>query len=94
MNETTCSTEYSTLFTLYLAFELGNKEWKLGFSIGLGQSPRRRTIDAGDSMALGWEIGRAKQRFGLLEAAPVMSCYEAGRCGEGSAPLSDNNLGG
>jgi hypothetical protein len=28
---------------LYLAFELGNAEWKLGFSVGFGQRPRVRT---------------------------------------------------
>jgi hypothetical protein len=39
MDETTCSTEDSTLSNLYLAFELGNQEWKLGFTVGLGQSP-------------------------------------------------------
>ena len=33
---------------LYLAFELGSQEWKLGFTIGLGQSPRRRTVSARD----------------------------------------------
>jgi transposase len=81
MNETTCGTEYSTLANLYLAFELGNREWKLGFTMGLGQSPRRRKIDAGDLVALGWEIGQAKKRFGLPEATPVLSCYEAGREG-------------
>jgi hypothetical protein len=37
MNETTRTTEYSTFSTLYLAFELGNEKWKLGFTIGLGQ---------------------------------------------------------
>ena len=29
---------------LYLAFELGNKEWKLGFTVGFGQKPRERTV--------------------------------------------------
>jgi transposase len=82
MSKTTYSTHYSTTGAkLYLAFELGNQEWKLGFSVGLGQSPRRRRIDAGDLAALEWEIGRAKQRFGLPETVPVMSCYEAGRDG-------------
>ena len=41
MNETT-PTQYSTFSTLYLAFELSNKKWKLGFTIGLGQKPRER----------------------------------------------------
>jgi transposase len=81
MNETAYGREYSTFSNLYLAFELGNKEWKLGFTIGQGQSPRRRRIDAGDLAALRWEIGQAKKRFGLPEATPVLSCYEAGRDG-------------
>lgn len=80
MNETT-QTQYSTFPTLYLAFELGNKKWKLGFTIGLGQKPRLRTIDAGDLIALEEEIGRAKKRFGLPQTARVLSCYEAGRDG-------------
>jgi transposase len=67
--------------TLYLAFELGNIEWELGFTIGLGQSPRRRTIRAGDLEALQREIGLAKKRFSLPEGTKVLSCYEAGRDG-------------
>jgi transposase len=67
--------------TLYLAFELGESEWKLGFTIGLGQNPRRRAIKAGDRDALEREVDLAKQRFGLPEQTRVMSCYEAGRDG-------------
>ena len=66
---------------LYLAFELGNREWKLGFSVGFGQRPRVRTISASDLEGLQREIGLAKRRFGLAETARVMSCYEAGRDG-------------
>jgi transposase len=81
MNETT-QTQYSTFSTLYLAFELSNKKWKLGFTIGLGQKPRERTIDAGDLLALEEEIRLAKKRFHLLsENTRVLSCYEAGRDG-------------
>lgn len=41
MNETTHSIEHYTTFgsTLYQAYELGSKEWKLGFTVGLGQRP-------------------------------------------------------
>src|SRR5438046_10450969 len=67
--------------TLYLASELGLKEWKLGFSIGLGQKARRRTIPGGDLEKLVREIAAAKKRFELSETAPVVSCYEAGRDG-------------
>ena len=81
MNEATRGTEYTTERSLYLAFELSKEKWKLGFSIGLGQPPRRRTIDAGDLLALQEEILLAKRRFRLAEEAPVRSCYEAGRDG-------------
>ena len=82
MNEATFSKDYSTSGAkLYLAFELGSGKWKLGFTIGLGQNPRRREIEAGDLVALKREIHLAKKRFGLPETAPVLSCYEAGRDG-------------
>ena len=67
--------------TLFLAFELGATEWKLGFSIGLGQKARRRSVPARDLGKLEGEIRAAKKRFKLGEAAPVVSCYEAGRDG-------------
>jgi transposase len=73
--------DYSTFPTLYLAFELSNTKWRLGFTVGLGQNPRERTIAAGDVGALEWEIGRAKERFHLGEETRVLSCYEAGRDG-------------
>jgi len=66
---------------LYLAFELGNVEWKLGFSVGFGQRPRVRSMPAGKLVDLQREIELAKKRFGLPETARVMSCYEAGRDG-------------
>ena len=71
----------STPTQLYLSFELGEKDWTLGFTIGLGQEPRKRKIVARDLKALEQEMARAKQRFGLPETAPVVSCYEAGRDG-------------
>jgi len=67
--------------TLFLAFELGKNTWKLGFTIGVAQQPRERTIPAGALDTLQQEITRAKQRFGLPEDACVVSCYEAGRDG-------------
>ena len=65
---------------LAMALELSCSKWKLLFSVGAGQRPRERTIDAG-MKALVQEIQRAKQRFGLPADAPVISCYEAGRDG-------------
>ena len=81
MNEATLEKEYTPKRALYLAFELGKEKWTLGFSIGLGQNPRRRVIDGGDLQALKEEIKLAKKRVGLLEEVPVKSCYEAGREG-------------
>jgi len=66
---------------LYLAFELGKETWKLGFSTGLGQAARIRTVDAGELADLREEIDQAKRRFRLPEETPVKSCYEAGRDG-------------
>lgn len=66
---------------LYMALELGDKRWKLAFSVGLGQRARLKTIVGGDMGALEREVRRAKRRFGLAETAPVVSCYEAGRDG-------------
>jgi transposase len=66
---------------LYMAIELSNEKWKLGFTIGFGQPPRLREVDARDLGGLGKEIRLAKGRFGLGEAARVLSCYEAGRDG-------------
>ena len=66
---------------LYLAFELGQKQWKLGFTIGMGQAPRIRTIDARNLEALQWELELARRRFGLPVTSRVLSCYEAGRDG-------------
>jgi len=67
--------------TLYLAFELGNTDWKLGFSTGLGPKPWLRKLKAGDLIGLEREIERAQKRFELPVEARVMSCYEAGRDG-------------
>jgi transposase len=66
---------------LYMAFELGEKKWKLAFTVGLGQRPRMRTIGGSDQKAVLQEILRARRRFALSEQAPVLSCYEAGREG-------------
>jgi transposase len=70
-----------TIPVLYLALELGQRAWKLAFTVGLGQKPRLRTVPARDTDALMAEIAAAKKRFGLPDGAPVASCYEAGRDG-------------
>ena len=66
---------------LFMAFELSEKTWKLGFTTGHGQKPRERSIPARDQERVLSEIAQAKRRFGLPETAPVVSCYEAGREG-------------
>ncbi len=81
MSEATHRSEYTIEAVLYLAFELGEVSWKLGFSHGLAQKPRRRKIEARDLIALEEEIHLAKKRFRLPDAAVVKSCYEAGREG-------------
>jgi transposase len=67
--------------TLLLAFELGERFWKLGFTIGLGARPRVRQMPARATNQVLEEIARAKVRFRLPADAPVVSCYEAGREG-------------
>ena len=66
---------------LYLAFELSQKQWKLGFTTGLGQAPRICNIAARDLKRLEQEIEKAIQKFGVAENGQVVSCYEAGRDG-------------
>ena len=67
--------------TLFVAFELGERPWKLGFTTGLGQRPCVRQIPAGAVDRVLAEVTRAKVRVGVPVAAPVVSCYEAGRDG-------------
>lgn len=66
---------------LYVAFEMGWTEWKLGFSPGSGVPARLRCIGARNLGCLEKEIAKAKERFGLPADCPVRSCYEAGRDG-------------
>ena len=64
---------------LYMALELSNKKWKLGFSDGAKQ--RQVTIEAGNWLALHTEIDRAKEKLHLGKGCRIVSCYEAGRDG-------------
>jgi transposase len=66
---------------LHVAFELGLEQWKMAFTIGLGQAPRVRSVMARDEAGVVREIALAKRRFGLPDDALVVSCYEAGRDG-------------
>ncbi len=67
--------------TLFVAFELREKTWKLGFTTGHGQKPRERTVTARHQERVLEEIAQAKRRLGVPDTAPVVSCYEAGREG-------------
>ena len=67
--------------TLFVAFELREKTWKLGFPTGHGQKPRERTVTARQQERVLDEIAQAKRRLGLPATAPVVSCDEAGRAG-------------
>lgn len=71
----------NTSDVLYLAFELGVDEWKLGFTRDLGAKPRVRVMPARDLKRLAREIAAARQWFALSEIPLVRSCYEAGRDG-------------
>jgi len=80
--ETTCTSNDTTeKGKLYMALELSQKEWKLGFSVGPGQAPRLRSVAGRDIGGLMEEIRLAAERFGLGEGVEVESCYEAGRDG-------------
>nr|VFK46652.1 MAG: Transposase IS116/IS110/IS902 family protein [Candidatus Kentron sp. SD]VFK50064.1 MAG: Transposase IS116/IS110/IS902 family protein [Candidatus Kentron sp. SD] len=68
------SKDYSGKAVLYMAMELSNAKWKLGFSNG--SRDRSVTIIAGDWEALSRQIGLAKEKLHLPEDCPVISCYE------------------
>ena len=67
--------------TLFVAFELREKTWKLGFTTGHGQQPRERTVPARHQERVLDAIAQAKRRMGVPDMAPVVRCYEAGREG-------------
>lgn len=81
MNSQAIPEKENTRESLYLAFELSAKKWKLGFSDGKEPRIRQVTIDARDLEGCRKEIEKAKRRFGMSESAEVRSCYEAGRDG-------------
>jgi transposase len=67
--------------TLYVAFELGKKDWKLAMTSGFGMQPWLRTVASRDWAAVERALAQGRVRFGLAAAARVGSCYEAGRDG-------------
>ncbi len=67
--------------TLYVAFELGKKDWKLAMTAGFCVEPWVRTVPSGDLRAVERVLRDGRRRFGLAAGTLVMSCYEAGRDG-------------
>jgi len=70
---------YEVNKVLYMAMELSNSKWKLGF--GNGSKLRRKSIDARDRQSLLEEVVLAKAKLKLAEDARVVCCFEAGRDG-------------
>jgi transposase len=71
--------EQACTMVLFVALELSDKKWKLALSDGTKR--RLVTITAGDLVALGEAVAKAKARFGMQGDVPIVSCYEAGRDG-------------
>jgi transposase len=67
--------------TLYVAFELGKKTWNLAMTSGFGVAPWLRSVASRDWRGVERALAQGRVRFGLPAAAPVVSCYEAGRDG-------------
>jgi transposase len=66
---------------LFVAFELGKKEWKLAMTSGFGVDVWVKSVASRDLRAVMRVLAQARQRFGLSSQARVGSCYEAGRDG-------------
>jgi transposase len=70
---------YEVNTVLYMAMELSNSKWKLGF--GNGAKIRRKSIDARDRQRCLDEVALAKEKLKLPADATVVCCFEAGRDG-------------
>jgi len=81
MTATTRSTMSVAVPTLYVAFELSAKTWKVALTTGVGTTPWLRELRAGDWTAWARILVDGRRRFTLTAEAPVVSCYEAGRDG-------------
>jgi transposase len=78
MMETPIREKYNTEKVIYMALELSQSTWKLGFNIEHRQETRVRTIAAAQLEALEEEIRLAKQKYQVGAETRVLSCYEAG----------------
>jgi transposase len=63
---------------LFVAFELGEKDWKIAWATSLGEKATLHTLRARGTERLLELIGRAQRKVG---ATRMISCYEAGRDG-------------
>lgn len=70
---------YEVGTVLYMAMELSNSKWKLGF--GNGAKLRRKSIEARGRKRLLEEVALAKAKLKLPQEAQVVCCFEAGRDG-------------
>ena len=59
--------------TLYVAFELSAKQWKLAMTSGVGVDPWLRTVASGDWGAVDRAIQQGRTRLGLPANAAVVS---------------------
>ena len=81
MNETMRSSDQGVAMestTLVMALELSSAQWRVAFTTGVGQRPRRRIVRREQWSRFAEELATAKARFHLPPEAPVVSCYEAG----------------
>lgn len=71
----------STAGGVCVALELSAREWSVTISPESGAARYRTRVRPGDAAALQAAVAAANGRWGVGAAAPVWSCYEAGRDG-------------
>jgi transposase len=81
MTQTASRGEYSGEGKLYLALELGWREWKLAFATRVSDRVFEVSVRARDRRGLEGAMDLARRHFGLPRGCEVVSCYEAGRDG-------------
>lgn len=69
---------------LYVAFELSNRTWKLGMTVGFGQKARERNVPAGDLLRLKEEILTAKERLASPGTGWFIAAMRQGGMASGS----------
>lgn len=72
-------TGYELSGELYIAMELSNRRWRLGFSNRT--KIRQKSVEARDLKEVLKQIKYAKEKLGLEADARVVICFEAGRDG-------------